>query len=289
MRAPLKVRRVQLVRIDDPTYLEEMSRQAVAHRRLGPRQDPGDLYRASSVVETAVRAWLGVRLPLLDERVIDADVLPTGERAYVRRFQELDAVVGRSGIPECVVEMKFSASGGAVRRGLAQLGRARAVLRHRWPDVSGLLILVEANRTGVELDLDRVRDVSMIDARALDRPPAMRSTALLVLNVEALSDHLDASTRRLIERGHDEGDALTAARLARAAMIDAEREAGDGAGSRTAGEETGHDTSRSSAVDRSAVYSATFGTDEDAGDADDESPFAALAGLRLSDPDDAEI
>jgi len=133
-----------------------------------------------------------------------------------------------------------------------------------------------------------VRDVSMIDARALDRPPAMRSTALLVLGVEALSDHLDASTRRLIERGHDEGDALTAARLARAAMVDAEREAGDGAGSRAAGEEAGDD-GRSSAVDRSAVYSATFGSDEDAGGTDDESPFAALASLRLSDPDDAEI
>jgi hypothetical protein len=40
--------------------------------------------------------------------------------------------------------MKFSASGG-VRRGLAA-GRARGLLRHRWP--ASLLILVEANRPG---------------------------------------------------------------------------------------------------------------------------------------------
>ena len=66
--APAKVRRVALVRPDDPAYLAAMSAQALAHRRLGPRQDPGDIYRASGLVEAAVRGWLGQRVPLLAER-----------------------------------------------------------------------------------------------------------------------------------------------------------------------------------------------------------------------------
>ena len=276
----MKVRRVALVRVDDPAYVEEMSRQAAAHRRLGPRQDPGDLYRASAVVETAVRAWLAARLPLLEERVIDADVLPDGERAYVRRFQELDAVIGTDGRPERVVEMKFSASGGAVRRGLSQLGRARGLLRHEWPGVAGLLILVEANRTGVELDLERLRDVEVVEAAALERPASLAPTALVVLHVDALTAHLDHVTRALIERGHDEGDALTAARLARAALAaDPEGDAAtDGAAATGARshevdgglDEPGQEPSRS----------ATFA---DADDGEPDSPFAALAGLRVDD------
>ena len=217
MRPRAKVRRVDLVRIDDPEYVEEMSRQAAAHRRLGPRSDPGDLYRASGIVEGAVRAWLAERLPLLDARVIDAELLPAGERAYVRRFLELDAVIGTDGVPERVVEMKFSSSGGAVRRGLGQLARARDLLRQRWPGVTGLLVLVEANRTGVELDVDRLREVDVVRPESLARRDGHAPMTLLVLTVTDLAAHLDDAARALVERGHDEGDALTAARLARAA------------------------------------------------------------------------
>ncbi|HVQ22283.1 MAG TPA: hypothetical protein VMT36_03355, partial [Candidatus Saccharimonadia bacterium] len=212
-----KVRRVELVRIDHPEYVEEMSRQAVAHRRLGPRADPGDLYRASGIVEGAVRTWLGERLPLLDARVIEAEVLPAGERAYVRRFLELDAVIGTDDVPERVVEMKFSSSGGAVRRGLGQLARARDLLRQRWPGVTGLLILVEANRTGVELDVDRLREVDVIRPASLTRRDRHAPMTLLVLTVTDLAAHLDDAARALVERDHDEGDALTMARVARAA------------------------------------------------------------------------
>jgi len=273
MREPIKVRRVDLVRVDDPIYLEEMSNQAAAHRRLGPRQDPGDLYRASALVETAVRAWLSVRLPLLEERVIDADLLPPGERGYVRRFQELDAVVGRDGVPERIVEMKFSASGGAVRRGLGQLGRARGLLRHRWIGVAGLLVLVEANRTGVELDLERLRDVDIVGPDALDRPEGLTTMTLVVLSTSDIRDHLDVDARELIERGHDEGDALTAARVARAAVA-AEMD-----------EPTSEPTflaARAIEPPPSAIF---VGGDADEQDA---SPFAALAGLRLDAPDGSE-
>jgi hypothetical protein len=272
MREHAKVRRVDLVRVDDPDYVEEMSRQAAAHRRLGPRHDPGDLYRASGHVEGAVRSWLAARLPLLAERVVDADVLPAGERAYVRRFQELDAVIGRAGVPERVVEMKFSASGSAVRRGLSQLGRARGLLRHRWPAVAGLLVLVEANRTGVELDLDRLRDVAVIESAALEGPDPLPAMALLVLGAPELADHLDAEARALVERGHDEGDALTAARRARAALaVEAEAGAGEAAPA----------APRAMEASPSAIF--------DGGDAAAEtSPFAALAGLQFETVNDPE-
>jgi hypothetical protein len=272
MREHAKVRRVGLVPVDDPVYVEEMSRQAAAHRRLGPRQDPGDLYRASGQVEEAVRSWLGARLPLLEERVVDAELLPGGERAYVRRFQELDAVIGRDGLPERVVEMKFSASGSAVRRGLSQLGRARGLLRHRWPGVAGLLVLVEANRTGVELDLERLREVAIIDPAALEHPEGLPTMALLVLGAQELADHLDPEARALVERGHDEGDALTAARRARAALAN-EAEAG--------ARDVPAAVPRVIEVPPSAMF--------DGGDADAEtSPFAALAGLQFEARGDPE-
>lgn len=274
MRPPAKVRRVDLVRIDHPEYVEEMSRQAAAHRRLGQRSDPGDLYRASGIVESAVRSWLGERLPLLDARVVDAELLPAGERAYVRRFLELDAVIGQDGLPERVVEMKFSSSGGAVRRGLGQLARARDLLRQRWPGVTGLLVLVEANRTGVELDVDRLREVDIVRPEALARRDGHAPMTLLVLTVTDLAEQLDDTARALVERGHDEGDALTAARLARAAL-DADGDIDDGL-------EAGRLRPDAGPGDPPSVVFGG-GADDDAG-----SPFAALAGLRIEPSDDHE-
>lgn len=273
MRPQAKVRRVDLVRIDHPEYVEEMSRQAAAHRRLGPRADPGDLYRASGIVETAVRSWLGERLPLLDTRVIDAELLPAGERAYVRRFLELDAVIGAGGTPERVVEMKFSSSGGAVRRGLGQLARARDLLSQRWPGVTGLLVLVEANRTGVELDIDRLREVDVVRPESLARRDGHAPMTLLVLTVTDLAEQLDDAARALVERGHDEGDALTAARVARAALD--VKDVDDGV-------ETGRLRPHTDPGDPPSV---TFdgGADDDPG-----SPFAALAGWRIEPRDDDE-
>lgn len=271
-RDPVVVRRVALVRPDDPAYLEEMSRQATAHRRLGARQDPGDLYRASGHVEAAVRAWLERRVPLLDERVVDAELRPADERGYVRRFLELDAVVGRDGVPVAIVEMKFSIRPGAVRRGLAQLGRARDLLRHRWPDLGRLLILVEGNRSGVALDLERLRGVELIGAEMVG--PALRQaqTSLLVLTAADLAGHLDATALALVERGHDEGDALTAARLARAVReADAEPASSSAAGT-TGPAVRGHDDEPAPSI--------VFGDDPSSAEA---SPFAALAGLRLPD------
>ena len=274
MRPHAKVRRVDLVRIDHPEYVEEMSRQAAAHRRLGPRADPGDLYRASGIVEGAVRAWLAERLPLLDARVIDVELLPAGERAYVRRFLELDAVIGMDGVPERVVEMKFSASGAAVRRGLGQLARAGDLLRQRWPGVSGLLVLVEANRTGVELDIDRLREVDVVRPESLTRRDGHAPMTLLVLTVTDLAAYLDDAARVLVERGHDEGDALTTARVARAAR-DPDDDFDDV-----------EDTRRPRPdADPGPPPSVIFdGGDEDAAG----SPFAALAGLRIETSDDLE-
>src|SRR3989304_5655192 len=59
MSEALKIRWGGLVRPDDPEYLAAMSAQALAHRRIGPRQDPGEIYRASSVAGAAVRLGLG--------------------------------------------------------------------------------------------------------------------------------------------------------------------------------------------------------------------------------------
>src|SRR3989304_5266850 len=149
MSEALKVRWVGLVRPDDPEYLAAMSAQALAHRPLG---------------EAAVRAWLGARLPLLEERVVVADLLPHGKRAYERRYLELDAVEGRDGAPSRIIEVKLGANPASVRRGLTQLGRARALLGQRWDGPSTLLVLVEANRSGVEGGLARLRGLRVVAA-----------------------------------------------------------------------------------------------------------------------------
>jgi hypothetical protein len=252
----MKVRRVDLVRPDDPHYLAAMSDAAQAHRRLGPRQDPGHIYRASGGVETAVRSWLAERLPLLPERVIDVEFLLDGRRAYERRFIELDALEGSGGVPRRVIEAKFSASPGAIRRGLAQLGRAVTLLSRRWQDVASILVLVEANRSGVEIDRERYRDLRVIGPDELSGDHG-RDPPLLVLALEDLSLHLDGADLAAIERGRDEGEELTTRRRERAAQDEAEP------------------TLEPSVGGVGPAPSLTFGA---AGGSED-SPFAALRGL----------
>jgi hypothetical protein len=256
----MKVRRVDLVRPDDPDYLAAMSSAAQAHRRLGPRQDPGHIYRASGPVESAVRGWLAERLPLLPERVIDVELLLDGQRAYERRFIELDAVEGRDGVPRRIIEAKFSASPGAIRRGLAQLGRARGLLDRRWDGVASMLVLVEANRSGVEIDRERFRDLRLIGPNDLARDDGP-DAPLLVLALADLSLHLTSTDLAAIERGRDEGDELTTRRRERATEDAAE----DAVEPRL-----------EPAVRRvEPGASLTFG----ATDESDDSPFAALRGL----------
>ncbi|MGH2407630.1 MAG: hypothetical protein ACRDF7_06100 [Candidatus Limnocylindrales bacterium] len=256
----MKVRRVDLVRPDDPAYLAAMSEAAQSHRRLGPPGDPGDIYRASSRIETAVRGWLAERLTLLSERVIDADLLLEGRRSYERRFIELDAVEGEAGRPRRVIEVKFSASAGAVRRGLAQLGRARALLGRRWEHVGRLLVLVEANRSGVDIDRERFRDLRIVSAAdiAAERGP---DAPLLVLELADLASHLSDADLAAVELGRDQGDVLTTRRRERAL------------------EDAGEPEAR---PERAALPAAsvTF-TGGDDGDAAEDSPFATLRGLAL--------
>jgi hypothetical protein len=259
----MKIRRVDLVRPDDPGYLAAMSDAAQAHRRIGPRQDPGHIYRASGGVETAVRDWLAARVPLLPERVIDADLLLDGRRSYERRYIELDAVEGGDGVPRRVFEAKFSASPSAIRRGLAQLGRARALLERRWEGVISMLVLVEANRSGVEIDRERFPWLRVIGAEELaaDTGP---DTPLLVLTTADLSGHLSGDDLAAIELGRDEGDELAVRRRERAEA-----------------EESGAPLPEPLSRPVQPAASLTFGG-PDFGDAADESPFAAL--LRLAAP-----
>jgi len=262
----MKVRRVDLVAADDPAYLAAMSAAAQAHRRLGPRQDPGHIYRASGGVETAVRGWLAERMALLSERVIDAELLPDGGRAYERRFIELDAVEGVDGVPQRVIEAKFSASPSAIRRGLAQLARARWLLGRRWDGVAGLLIVVEANRSGIEIDRDRFRDLRLIRPDELPNDGAA-DAPLLLLALSDLSAHLGHDELAAIERGRDEGDELTTRRRERADAVAAALDA----------DEPAPEPERRLPAPGGSL---TFGPSEDADEAD-ESPFAALR--RLSD------
>jgi hypothetical protein len=138
--------------------------------------------------------------------------------------------------------------------------------------VTGLLVLVEANRTGVELDVDRLREVDVVRPESLSRRDGHAPMTLLVLTVTDLAEQLDDAAWALVERGHDEGDALTAARLAALRSIPTRtrrRWRRAGCAPMRSGDPPG------------AMFDG--GADEDAG-----SPFMALAGLHRAS-DDHEV
>jgi hypothetical protein len=194
-----------------------------------------------------------------------ADLLPHGRRAYERRYLELDAIEGRDGAPSRIIEVKFSTNPASVRRGLTQLGRARDLLGQRWDDPSTLLVLVEANRSGVEVDLERFRGLRLVAADELSDRDG-QGPSLLVLPLAALTSHLSAAEMAALERGRDEGQGLTDRRQ--------EREAAAAAGEPVA------EPASAGAVDDRRTGPAgvlTFGDDAE------DSPFAALRRLASND------
>jgi hypothetical protein len=255
-----------------------MAAQALAHRRTGPKQEPGVIYRASSRAETAVRAWLAERVPLLTERVVAADVLLEGRREYERLYLELDAVEGSDGAPRRVFEIKFSSNVRTVRRGVAQLVRARHLLEQGFDRIATMLVLVEANRTGVDLEDTRVGTLGVVLPEDLSPVPSggaasrqEREVTLMRLTTEHLAEHYGEGDMDLIERARDEGEVLTLAR--------AERAAADPADAADAAEAA----AREVVADAHADSTHTFGGDDD----EPTSPFAALRGLSERSDDTA--
>ncbi len=257
-----KVRSVRLVPPDDPAYLAAMGEQALAHRRFGPKELQTATYHVSGRVEMAVRGWLGLRVPLLDERIIAADVLFRDERSYVPLFVELDAVQGSDGIPARVFEVKFTSNAAALRRGFAQLGRARRLLESRYDRIDAAVVLVQADRGPAPLDDPRLEGVVEIGPDQIG-DPALPGRSLLRLDAAELSPFLDPDDLVLLVTAQDESDANVVARQERSAAIGR-------------GEEL---PARERHVRQGATLS--FGDEPEPGrDELADSPFAALRALR---------
>ncbi len=253
-----RVRSVRLVPLDDEGYLAAMAEQALAHRRYGPREETSATYRVSGRVETAVRGWLAARVPLLQERVLAAEVLYRGSRSYETLYLELDAVQGSGGAPTRVYEVKFTSNPAAIRRGFRQLARARSLLETRFERVDTVVVLVQSDRGSLDLDDPNLRDVVPIEPAALDdgMPPGL---PLLRLDPTDLAEWLADEDPDLLRSARDEGDANVLARQERAARLEAGEELPEP-----------HRPRRPNAT-------ITFGDDSPNDDAD--SPFAALRGL----------
>lgn len=253
-----RVRSVCLVPLDNAGYLAAMAEQALAHRRYGPREETSATYRVSSRVETAVRGWLAARVPLLQERVLKAEVLYRGSRSYETLYLELDAVQGSGGVPARVYEVKFTSNPAAIRRGFRQLARARSLLETRFERVDTVVVLVQSDRGSLDLDDPNLRDVVPLEPAALrdSMPPGL---PLLRLDPADLTEWLADEDPDLLRSARDEGDANVLARQERAARLEA-------------GEEL-PELRRP----RRPNATITFGDDSSADDAD--SPFAALRAL----------
>ena len=256
-----KVRSVRLVTPEDPTYLSTMSEQALAHRRFGPREEQTATYRISGRVERAVRDWLGARVTLLEERILAADVLFRDARSYEPLFLELDAVQGRDGVPVRIFEVKFTSNAAALRRGFAQLARARRLLEARYEQIDSAVVLVQADRGPLVIDDARLDDMVEVTADDLRRP-ALPSRALLRVDSAELASLLDAEELALLLTARDESDANVSARQERLAAI-----------------ERGEDRptpARTARPGATLSFGDAPGPDEDAFA---DSPFAALRGL----------
>jgi hypothetical protein len=214
------VRSVRLVLPDDPAYLAEMADQALAHRRFGPREEQTATYRASGPIELAVRGWLAARVPLLDQRIIAADVLFRDARSYESLFVELDAVQGTDGIPRRVYEVKFTSNAGALRRGFGQLARACRLLEARWGRIETVVVLVQADRGPLPLDDPRLEGVVQVAVADLLSGRPLPDRSLLRVDPGLLAGFLGEEDRALLDLARDESDANVTARLARTAAIE---------------------------------------------------------------------
>ncbi len=258
-----KVRSVRLVPPDDPDYVAAMAEQALAHRRYGPREEQTATYHVSGRIEQAARDWLSLRVPLLRERIVAADVLFRDARGYVPLFVELDAVEGRDGIPVRVYEVKFTSNLSAVQRGFAQLGRALRLLGSRYERVDAAVVLVQADRGPLASDDPRLADAVEIGPDDLARA-ALPARAFLRLDVAELAPFLGADDLGLLLAARDESDANVSARLERTAAI----ERGETPPSR----------------ERQVRPGATLAFEDEpepGGDELADSPFAALRALRV--------
>ena len=259
-----KVRSVRLVSPDDPAYFSAMAEQALAHRRFGPKEEQTATYRVSGRVELAVRGWLAERVPMLEKRVVAADVLFRGGRSYSPLFLELDAVQGRDGTPSRIFEVKFTSNAAALRRGFAQLARARRLLELRYDRVETAVVLVQADRGPLVIDDPRLEDVVQVEPADLVANAPLPPRALLRLDPERLAAYLAHQDLALLREARDEGDANVTARLERSAAA----ERGEALPAR----------------ERPVRPGATLSFGDEPGDADDalaDSPFAALRGLTV--------
>jgi hypothetical protein len=253
-----KVRSVELVRLDDPGYLSSMSEQALAHRHYGPKEEQTATYRASALVEEAVRSWLGARVSLLPDRVLSAEVLYRDARAYESVYLELDAVEGRDGEPVRLYEVKFTSNLNAMRRGYGQLARAIRLLESRHDRVEGVVILVPAHGGVFDSTDPRLADLARIAPDDLD-DPALPRRPLVEIELDVVRPYLSPDGCTLLEAALLEGEANVAAREERAARSP--------------------DDAAPPLPDRPRRQGATIAFGDDDGAEPTDSPFAVLKGL----------
>jgi hypothetical protein len=157
-----------------------------------------------------------------------------------------------------VYEVKFTSNVAAIRRGFGQLARSVRLLGGRWA-VDGAVVLVSADRGGLDPSDPHVQDVRFVAAEDLARD-SLPPRALFHVALSDLAPYLTDDEHDLLREARDEGDANVTARLERAARLEA-----------------GETLPRPEPAPRTGA-TITFG---DGGDrsGDEDSPFAILRGF----------
>ena len=141
-----RIRRVQLVGLDDPGYRALCRRHALQEYRIGPRCPPSACCQVASVFEQIVRRRLSGMTVLRPERVLAFEI-QDGPYGYRPQYLEIDAVSGSIGAELLLFEIKATHRRRHARQGFEQLRRARDVARIRGGRISLVVVWVD---TGLE-------------------------------------------------------------------------------------------------------------------------------------------
>lgn len=179
---------IALVSPDDDPYRAFCAERAQANLKLRDKLEPSAMMRLSALLERVAQEWLSSVVTLQDERILYAQSARSRGR-YQDTYLELDAVETDGDSPVRVFEIKVTSSSTALRKGRAQIERSVALLRQKWLDVRGMVVIVDMLPEGIE-ELESVPS-------PLDEGAAM----LRDRRLDASDDFLHFSARDLWEWG----------------------------------------------------------------------------------------
>lgn len=138
---------LRLVRPQDTRYRENEALHSTRRFRYKDYQGPTEDQRFTQEFEEAARSWLGVYREICDSRVLAYDIFDHNSRMFFAAYREIDAVEGAPDNPRRIFEVKTSINRNAATKARKQVRKALGVMRTRWPEVQGCIVLADLAST----------------------------------------------------------------------------------------------------------------------------------------------